>query len=69
MDYLTAREASELWGITQRRVQALCENGQVFNAERLGTIWVIPKGTPKPPDGRRNNSRKKITAKPNLGKE
>lgn len=53
MDYMTPKEAGALWGITERRVQALCTNGQVAGAERAGSkVWLIPKGTPKPVDGR-----------------
>lgn len=29
MDYMTAREASEKWDITQRRVQVLCAQGKI----------------------------------------
>jgi len=39
-------------GLTQRRVEALCVNGQVQGAERIGNMWLIPKGTTKPIDGR-----------------
>jgi len=49
---MTTQEAANLWGIKVRRVQVLCENGKVENAQRLGYMWVIPKGTPKPIDGR-----------------
>jgi hypothetical protein len=53
MDLMTAKEAAALWGISQRRVQVLCDNGRVSGAERLGNdMWVIPNGTPKPLDGR-----------------
>jgi len=52
MDWMTTKEASELWNITTRRIQILCDNGKVPGATRLGSIWVIPKGTPKPIDGR-----------------
>ena len=52
MDLMTVKEASGLWGITTRRVQVLCDKGKVDGATRLGNIWVIPKGTPKPIDGR-----------------
>lgn len=48
MEYMTAKEAAEKWGITQRRVQALCAEGRIKGAERLGKIWVIPVGTRKP---------------------
>ena len=59
MDWITIKEASELWGISTRRIQILCDNGRVDGATRLGNIWVIPKGTAKPPDGRTKNGRRK----------
>jgi len=53
MDYMTPKQAGELWGISERRVQVLCGNGQVLGAERLGgKMWIIPKTSPKPIDGR-----------------
>jgi hypothetical protein len=52
MDYMTAKQAAELWGLSVRRVQTLCGNGQIPTAARLGRVWAIPKGTPKPLDGR-----------------
>jgi hypothetical protein len=52
MDWITAKQASSEWGITIRRVQVLCENGQVEGATKLADIWVIPKDAPKPIDGR-----------------
>ena len=52
LEYMTTQEAADLWGIKIRRVQALCDNGKVGSAVRLGHIWVIPRGTPKPIDGR-----------------
>jgi hypothetical protein len=52
MDWITAKQAAQEWGITIRRVQVLCDNCQVKGATKLGDIWVIPKGTSKPPDGR-----------------
>ena len=52
MDYISAKEAAGKWGITQRRVEALCLNGQVNGVERIGSMWLIPKNTEKPIDGR-----------------
>lgn len=52
MDLMTAKEASEKWGITVRRVQVLCDNGKITSATKLGNMWVMPKDTPKPVDGR-----------------
>ena len=52
MEWITVQEAGKAWGITTRRAQYLCANGVVNGARKLGNIWVIPKGTPKPVDGR-----------------
>ena len=57
-DWITAQDAAEAWGITDRRVQVLCANGKVDGAIRLKRGWLIPKGTPKPADGRAKNGRK-----------
>lgn len=51
-ELMTTMEAAELWGITTRRVQILCEKGKVNGAIQMGRTWIIPKGTPKPLDGR-----------------
>ena len=43
MEYITPKEAGELWGISERRVQYLCANGQIDEGKRLGgKVWVIP---------------------------
>ncbi|HOM97734.1 MAG TPA: helix-turn-helix domain-containing protein [Acetomicrobium sp.] len=52
MQWLTPEEVSVEWGIKARRVQALCLKGQIPNAVRKGRMWLIPKGTSKPIDGR-----------------
>ena len=52
MEWMTVNETGVQWGITTRRVAALCANGKVIGAQKLGSFWVIPKGTPKPIDGR-----------------
>jgi len=52
MEYITAKEAAEKWGISQRRVQVLCEQGRVAGAVRLGWAWAIPKKMDKPADAR-----------------
>ena len=52
IDWVTPQQAAEKWGISDRRVQALCANGQVDGAVRLGRGWFIPKSAPKPKDGR-----------------
>ena len=57
MDWMTVKEAGEIWGMTARRAQYLCAIGKVKGAQKLGHFWVVPKGTPKPIDGRTKAAR------------
>ena len=52
MDFMTTKDAAVQWDISMRRVQALCEKNKVEGANLLGRMWLIPKGAPKPLDGR-----------------
>jgi hypothetical protein len=52
MDYITAQQAADIWGITRRRVQVLCAQGRIEGATKMANIWVLPKNTEKPIDGR-----------------
>lgn len=63
MEYITAKEAAEKWGISQRRVQVLCEQGRVDGAKRLGWVWAIPKDAPKPADARFKREETRINSK------
>ena len=63
LDWITAQQAADKWGITARRVQALCKNGQIDGVVRLGNAWLIPKGTPKPRDGRYKTERASVKNK------
>jgi len=57
-DWITPQQAAEKWGISDRRVQALCANGQIHGVMKLGLGWLIPKSAAKPEDGRKRNGRK-----------
>lgn len=63
LDWITPKQAAEKWSITERRVEALCSNGQVEGAIRLGRIWLIPAKAEKPIDGRTKEARQKKTDK------
>ena len=52
MEYMTIKEAAELWGLSIRRTQVLCETNRIEGVEKFGKAWAIPRGTPKPIDGR-----------------
>ena len=51
--YLSVQEAAKKWDISDRRVRALCENGQVEGAVKVGKSWNIPEEAKKPRDPRR----------------
>ncbi len=52
MSVISAKDAAKKWGISQRRVAALCSDGRIPNAQRVGNMWVIPSEAEKPIDGR-----------------
>ncbi|AGL00965.1 hypothetical protein Desgi_1477 [Desulfoscipio gibsoniae DSM 7213] len=52
MDYITAREDVDRWGITRRRVHILCVQDRIEGAQRLGNMWAILKNAEKPVDRR-----------------
>ena len=52
MEYMSAPQAAEKWGISERRVQILCKENRIPGASKLGYMWLIPKNAEKPIDGR-----------------
>ncbi len=58
MDYLKIEEVAVKWGISARRLQTLCKDGKVSGAVRFGRVWMIPKSTQKPTDGRTKTGRR-----------
>ena len=52
MDYITIKEASELWGLSIRRIQTLCDENRIEGATKFGNVWAIPKDSERPKDGR-----------------
>ena len=49
---MTIKEAAAAWGITERRVNALCKAGRISGAYKEGRRWFIPDSTQKPVDKR-----------------
>lgn len=68
MEYMSAREAANKWGISQRRVAVLCSEERIENASMIGNMWLIPKTAEKPIDARstRYNKNEDKKAKPFL---
>jgi len=52
MDYISASEAAKQWGISERRVQKLCEENRIPNVLKFSRMWLIPKDAEKPTDKR-----------------
>ena len=50
--YITVKEASSKWGISDRRIRVLCSEGRIPGAYQEGRGWKIPIDAEKPVDGR-----------------
>ena len=50
--FMTAKEASLKWGISDRRIRVLCSEGKISAAYQEGRGWKIPIDARKPVDGR-----------------
>jgi len=51
-DMMRVKEAAKLWSISERRVSALCKDGEISGAKKEGKSWLIPKDAKKPVDRR-----------------
>lgn len=51
-NYITLAEASEKWGISERRIRTICAEGRIEGVTRFGRSWAIPGDTEKPSDNR-----------------
>ncbi|NLL66960.1 MAG: Fic family protein [Clostridiaceae bacterium] len=58
MQYITVKQASERWGISDRRVRFLCAEGRIKGAVKKGRAYLIPANALKPIDGRSLRSKK-----------
>jgi len=47
------KEKAKEWGITVRRVQLMCSDGQIPGSTKIGRCWMVPKDAEKPEDNRR----------------
>ncbi|MEG0050213.1 MAG: DNA-binding protein, partial [Clostridia bacterium] len=52
MDYISVKEASVKWGISERRIQILCGENRIPGVLRFGRAIMIPKDAMKPADAR-----------------
>ena len=52
MQYMTVKQASERWGISDRRVRVLCAEGRIEGVIQKGRSYLVPADALKPIDGR-----------------
>ena len=52
LSFISAKEAAERWGISQRRVAILCSENRINGAMMVGNMWIIPNTAEKPIDKR-----------------
>ena len=52
MEYLSARQTAEKWGISIQRIQVICKTGRIPGAFIVGNSWAIPADAVKPRDKR-----------------
>ena len=57
MSYLTAKQFSKIWQISERRIIKLCSEDRISGAVKNGMIWLIPEDTIKPSDKRNKISK------------
>ncbi|MCI9025998.1 MAG: helix-turn-helix domain-containing protein [Dorea sp.] len=57
-DFISVKEAAKKWGISERRVQKLCEGNRIEGVIRFGHSWMIPKDAEKPIDLRKKKNTK-----------
>ncbi len=51
-DTMLVKEAAKLWNVTERRISALCKEGKINGAKKVGRSWRIPIDAEKPEDNR-----------------
>jgi len=67
--FMTTKEASDKWDITERRINVLCKEGRISGAYKDNRRWIIPTDAVKPADKRlkgdacSSRSEKKIVGK------
>lgn len=52
MEYRSVAQMAEQWGVSDRRVRILCQQGKIGGVIRKGRAWLIPADAEKPIDGR-----------------
>ena len=54
--YISIREASCRWGVSERRVNQYCAEGRIPGASRFGRSWAILEDAKKPSTPRKTDT-------------
>ena len=49
---MTVKQAAEKWGLSERRLQTICNEGMIPGVVKFGRAWAIPMDAEKPVDKR-----------------
>ena len=60
LEFISAQEAAKKWGISERRVQKLCEENRISGVAKFSRLWLIPKDAEKPVDNRKKENRRQF---------
>ncbi|MCI9035942.1 MAG: DNA-binding protein [Lachnospiraceae bacterium] len=52
MEYMSCAAVASKWGISERRVQKLCEENHIYGVTKFSCLWLIPKDAENSIDGR-----------------
>ena len=52
MEYISVKQTAEQWGLSDRRVRLLCEQGKINGVVKQGRSYLIPVDAVRPADGR-----------------
>lgn len=50
MGVMTVKEAASKWGVSPRRIGELIRGERIKGVFKIGTAWVMPDDTQKPPN-------------------
>lgn len=52
MEYMDVHRAAQSWNMAERRVTALCRQGRIPGARKVGKTWLLPNDSKAPLDAR-----------------
>ena len=55
--YLSVREISYKWSVSERWVSKLAQDGRIPGVERFWRSWAVPEDAEKPADPRKQRSK------------